>query len=229
MTSILHRLLSRLDWEVWAEEGRYIVGVWTGPDGDLMSVRPCRTNGGAEYWLAPGATTLLGAIVRSLVLRFTGLRILEWTTDPCPAAEQRKHWPHPPPDWRSRIHSRRWLYTAAGSGAPRKSTWWMPKHVRRFIRAHNEDGIKCSRTSDLLLEGWSAEFIAEHLDIDLGTVKKIREEFFLDGILTVAQRYTMSESEREAQRRNFAYGNAKLSNPHVTRAMVDEAAEKWRR
>jgi len=36
----------------------------------------------------------------------------------------------------------------------------------------------------------------------------------------------MSEAEKEAQRRSFAYGNAHIENERVTRAMVDNAAEK---
>lgn len=36
----------------------------------------------------------------------------------------------------------------------------------------------------------------------------------------------MNEREKEAQRRSFAYGNVALSNPNVTREMVDEIAEQ---
>lgn len=36
----------------------------------------------------------------------------------------------------------------------------------------------------------------------------------------------MTPAEREAQRRSFAYGNTKLSNDAVTRALVDEAADR---
>jgi hypothetical protein len=36
----------------------------------------------------------------------------------------------------------------------------------------------------------------------------------------------MSDAEKEAQRRSFAYGNAHIENERVTRAMVDSAAEK---
>ncbi len=41
-----------------------------------------------------------------------------------------------------------------------------------------------------------------------------------------ARRGRMQAEEREAQRRSFAFGNASLSNPNVTREVVDEAAEK---
>lgn len=36
----------------------------------------------------------------------------------------------------------------------------------------------------------------------------------------------MTDAQREEQRRSFAYGNARLSNPSVTRAMVDRAADE---
>jgi hypothetical protein len=40
------------------------------------------------------------------------------------------------------------------------------------------------------------------------------------------KRHEMTPEEREAQRRSFAYGNAVIDNPNVTREMVDAAAEK---
>lgn len=39
-------------------------------------------------------------------------------------------------------------------------------------------------------------------------------------------RSTMSAAEAEEQRRSFAYGNVSLSNPLVTRAMVDKTADR---
>ncbi len=45
-------------------------------------------------------------------------------------------------------------------------------------------------------------------------------------LVAKARNYEMSPEEREAQRRNFAYGNVKLSNPDVTMEMVNEAADK---
>lgn len=38
--------------------------------------------------------------------------------------------------------------------------------------------------------------------------------------------YEMTPEEREEQRRSFAYGNVKLSNPEVTREMVDVVANR---
>lgn len=37
--------------------------------------------------------------------------------------------------------------------------------------------------------------------------------------------YQMSENEMEEQRRSFAFGNANLANPRVTRELVDSAAD----
>lgn len=39
----------------------------------------------------------------------------------------------------------------------------------------------------------------------------------------------MSEGQKEAQRRSFAYGNAHIENDRVTKEMVDEAADKLKR
>lgn len=36
----------------------------------------------------------------------------------------------------------------------------------------------------------------------------------------------MTPEEKEAQRRSFAFGNANIDNPNVTREMIDEAADE---
>ena len=41
-----------------------------------------------------------------------------------------------------------------------------------------------------------------------------------------ARKVTMTEQETVAQRRSFAYGNSAFENPRITRAMVDEEAQK---
>jgi hypothetical protein len=41
-----------------------------------------------------------------------------------------------------------------------------------------------------------------------------------------AKRITMSPSEREQQRRSFAYGNANIENEAVTKDVIEEVAEK---
>ena len=51
----------------------------------------------------------------------------------------------------------------------------------------------------------------------------------LEELLARAQKHTMTPEELEAQRRSFAFGNANIDNPNVTREMVDEAAERLKR
>ena len=48
----------------------------------------------------------------------------------------------------------------------------------------------------------------------------------LDELIERARTYRMSEAERDAQRRSFAYGNAKIENDRVTWEMVDDAFER---
>ena len=47
----------------------------------------------------------------------------------------------------------------------------------------------------------------------------------LQYLIEQARHYQMSDAEREAQVRSFAYGNTRLENPCITRADIDEAAE----
>ena len=48
----------------------------------------------------------------------------------------------------------------------------------------------------------------------------------LQKLIDASRGRAMSEAEKEAQRRSFAYGNAHIENERVTREMVDRAAEK---
>lgn len=48
----------------------------------------------------------------------------------------------------------------------------------------------------------------------------------LQKLIDASRGRAMSESEKEAQRRSFAYGNAHIENARVTRAMVNQAADK---
>jgi len=50
----------------------------------------------------------------------------------------------------------------------------------------------------------------------------------LQELLEAAKRWKLSADEKEEQRRSFAYGNAKIENPRVTREMVDRQAEELR-
>lgn len=48
----------------------------------------------------------------------------------------------------------------------------------------------------------------------------------LQRLIDASRGRSMSDSEKEAQRRSFAYGNAHIENARVTKAMVNEAADK---
>jgi hypothetical protein len=52
--------------------GACSVGTWTGPNGDDLCVRPCRTHEEASDWLAPPGRTIFDAVVRSIWKRFIG-------------------------------------------------------------------------------------------------------------------------------------------------------------
>lgn len=47
----------------------------------------------------------------------------------------------------------------------------------------------------------------------------------LQQLLDAAKKIEISPEEKEEQRRSFAFGNANIENPRVTREMVDEEAE----
>lgn len=51
----------------------------------------------------------------------------------------------------------------------------------------------------------------------------------LRGLIEAAKRIPSSAEEREEQRRSFAYGNTAFENERITRAMIDEQAEKLSR
>jgi len=51
----------------------------------------------------------------------------------------------------------------------------------------------------------------------------------LKTLIDVARSYKMEASEKEAQRRSFAYGNTHFENPLITRQMVDQQAEALRK
>lgn len=51
----------------------------------------------------------------------------------------------------------------------------------------------------------------------------------LAALIERARSVRMSPRQNEEQRRSFAYGNTKIENDRITRAMVDEQAEALRR
>ena len=48
----------------------------------------------------------------------------------------------------------------------------------------------------------------------------------LNKLIEAARAHPFSEAEREAQRRSFAYGNAKIENDRVTWEMIVDADEQ---
>jgi hypothetical protein len=48
----------------------------------------------------------------------------------------------------------------------------------------------------------------------------------LEQLIDAARRHPFSDEEKEAQRRSFAYGNAKIENDRITWEMIVEADEK---
>lgn len=51
-------------------DGHVLVGIWSGPHGDLLCVRDCETREDANRWLAPSGRTILHACMKSLWLRW---------------------------------------------------------------------------------------------------------------------------------------------------------------
>ncbi len=47
----------------------------------------------------------------------------------------------------------------------------------------------------------------------------------LQALIEAARSRFISDDERQAQRRSFAYGNTKIENDRITREMVDEQDE----
>ena len=47
----------------------------------------------------------------------------------------------------------------------------------------------------------------------------------IEKLLEKARQAVMSDAEKEAQRRSFAYGNSKIENPDITREIVDAEAK----
>jgi hypothetical protein len=48
----------------------------------------------------------------------------------------------------------------------------------------------------------------------------------VEQLVVLTRGLEMTPEEREAQRRSFAFGNANIDNPNVTRAMIDRAADE---
>lgn len=51
------------------KNGRWHVGLWTGPHGDLVCVRHCDSRTEAEKHLSPGSRTVMSALIKAIYLR----------------------------------------------------------------------------------------------------------------------------------------------------------------
>jgi hypothetical protein len=63
-------------------KNRWMVGVWTGPDYDLICVRHCYTKEEAERWLSPGGTTPEIAALKSVWKRLALQDTFRWFSMP---------------------------------------------------------------------------------------------------------------------------------------------------
>ncbi len=48
----------------------------------------------------------------------------------------------------------------------------------------------------------------------------------LDELIEAARHIEMTDEQREEQRRSFAFGNANIENPRVTRQLIDQVADR---
>ena len=61
----------------------------------------------------------------------------------------------------------------------------------------------------------------------VGRAKMTKQDLAsLNYLIEKAKNVTMTDAEVTAQRRSFAYGNSAFENPKITRAMVDEEAQR---
>ena len=52
------------------------------------------------------------------------------------------------------------------------------------------------------------------------------KELSISRLIELSRAVKMTEEQWEEQRRSFAFGNAAFENPNITRAMIDEAADR---
>ena len=66
----------------------------------------------------------------------------------------------------------------------------------------------------------SATLLKENSKRRVGMTAKLQK------LIDASRNRPMSDAEQEAQRRSFAYGNAHIENERITKAMVEEAAQR---
>jgi hypothetical protein len=78
-------------------------------------------------------------------------------------------------------------------------------------------------TSETILSSWK---LAHRIWFRTIATRENNMSTDLDELLELARHQPVSQEERHAQRLSFAYGNARLSDPRITRDSIREAAEK---
>ena len=75
----------------------------------------------------------------------------------------------------------------------------------------------------VVIDGCSISFLGLELYCLLLEVRSMSDD--LAKLLEMAKKVTMTPEELEQQRRSFAYGNARIENDRITRAIIDKAAD----
>ncbi len=129
----------------------FLVGMWTGPDHDLLCVKNCSTNEEAERYLSPPGRTILSATLRGLVVRVrediaTVLRVAADTAVDAPGRFGRvKSTPRDSDDaWKVCAAFSRWLPAAEreeleawDSDGP--EPLWLDERIREYHASDDED------------------------------------------------------------------------------------------
>lgn len=78
----------------------------------------------------------------------------------------------------------------------------------------------------MTLAFWRSAFaLAVHASAGIARIVRATEARFYDACLREALTRPATESEREEQRRSFAYGQVAMHDPTITRAQVDAIAD----
>lgn len=63
-------------WHMLKWGSRWHIGIWTGPDNDLLCLKRCQSKKEAEQWLSPGGMTIkiafFKAVIKCLHLKLRG-------------------------------------------------------------------------------------------------------------------------------------------------------------
>jgi hypothetical protein len=96
--------------------------------------------------------------------------------------------------------------------------------TRTIISVYSFKGIVFVANTSALNEATSSA-LSQTVMIKFWFMDKSNMTDHLQELLEAARKAPFTDEEREAQRRSFAYGNAKIENDRITREMVDELDE----